>query len=503
MTMRHTLVFSLLAVMTLGAPAAEDALPLSRVVELPVRKDPTVSFRIWFAVGSQHDLVGKEGLAALTSAMLTEGATRANSYEQVLAHLYPLSASYSAATDVEMTLISGRTHRDNLQEYTQLLLDAILRPAFEAEDLERLRSEALNYLENTLRYADDEELGKAVLGTTVFEGTSYGHLPAGTVQGLRSITLDDIRAFYGKHYTRDNVVLGIGGSYDQATLTRLRGDLFSLPPGPPVEVPPPAPATRPGFFVTIVEKDAPATAISMGFPITARRGTRDWYALAIANSWFGEHRNQSSHLFQVIREARGLNYGDYSYIEHFPNGGRRTKPPQNVGRRQQLFEIWIRPVPHEARHFALRAALREFAILVEDGMSRREFELTRSFLRKYVLHYAPTTMERLGYALDDRFYAIDGSHLERFRSMMDQLTLEEVNAAIRKHWQLRSMQIAIVTQGAEEFRRALVQNLPSPIRYSTPKPEDVLAEDQEIMRYRLALSEQNVRLRSVGDLFER
>ena len=73
--------------------------------------------------------------------------------------------------------------------------------------------------------------------------------------------------------------------------------------------------------MTIVEKDAPATAISIGFPIDVLRGSKDWYALAVANSWLGEHRNSSSHLYQVIREARGLNYGDYSYIEHFPNGG--------------------------------------------------------------------------------------------------------------------------------------------------------------------------------------
>ena len=483
--------------------SAEDAVPISHVVELPVANDPTVSFRIWFKVGSQDDPSGKEGLAALTAAMLTNGATLNNSYEQVLTKLYPLAASYSASADVEMTVLSGRTHRDNLKEYYPLFLDAILRPAFAAEDLERIRSETLNYLENRLRYADDEELGKAVLGTTLFAGTPYGHLPAGTVQALRGITLEDVRDFYRTHYTRENVVIGIGGSYESETLARLRKDLFALPVGIPAAVPPPDPAALRGLSVTIVEKEAPATAISMGFPISVLRGSREWYALAIANSWFGEHRNQSGHLFQVIREARGLNYGDYSYIEHFSNGGRRTKPPQNVCRRQQIFEIWIRPVPHEARHFALRAALREFKKLVEKGMSREDFELTRSFLKKYVLHYAPTTMERLGYALDDRFYGIDGSHLERFRAMMDELTLEEVNAAIRKHWQFGSMQIAFVTQNAEELRRALVQNAPSPIRYSTPKADAVLAEDRQIMRFPLRVPKQSVRILTVGDFFER
>ena len=85
-----------------------------------------------------------------------------------------------------------------------------------------------------------------------------------------------------------------------------------------------------------------------------RRGDRDFYALWIANSWLGEHRNQSSHLFNVIRELRGLNYGDYSYIESFPEGGERNMPPVNVPRRRQL----VRDLdPHAAESpSAVRAA---------------------------------------------------------------------------------------------------------------------------------------------------
>jgi zinc protease len=96
----------------------------------------------------------------------------------------------------------------------------------------------------------------------------------------------------------------------------------------------------------IVEKPGPSTAISLGYPIDLHRGSREFYALWIANSWLGEHRNSSSHLYKVIREKRGMNYGDYSYIEAFPQGGFRTMPPTGVGRRQQMFEVWIRPVPY-------------------------------------------------------------------------------------------------------------------------------------------------------------
>ncbi len=271
----------------------------------------------------------------------------------------------------------------------------------------------------------------------------------------------------------------------------------------PKSVPKPEPKPIKGLQVTIVEKDAPATAISMGFPIDVLRGTKEWYALAIANSWLGEHRNSSSHLYQVIREERGLNYGDYSYIENFPNGGRLQMPPQNVARRKQIFEIWIRPVPHEARHFALRAALRSFKHLVDGGMTEAQFSLTRGFLKKYVLHYAPTTSERLGYAIDDQFYVINGSHLERFRKMMDEVTLADVNAAVKKHWQYDNMHIAIVTKDAASLKDALILDLPSPITYSSPKPASILEEDKSISSFPLKIKPENVKLMKVEELFVR
>ena len=123
-----------------------------------------------------------------------------------------------------------------------------------------------------------------------------------------------------------------------------------------------------GRRVLLVEKPGQSTAISFGHPIDVHRGSREFYALWLANSWLGEHRNSVSHLYQVIREARGMNYGDYSYIEAFPQGGFRQFPPSHVGRRQQLFEVWIRTLPNEQAQFALRAAVRELERLVWDAV---------------------------------------------------------------------------------------------------------------------------------------
>jgi len=499
-----TPAFMIVCLMALLSPTpmtGEYLVPDDHIVRLPVPNDPTICFRIWFKVGSQDDPKGKEGLAGITTSMLTDASTEKNSYEQIIDKLFPLAASYSATSSVEMTVVYGRTHKDNLKEYYPLFMDAILAPAFKQEDLDRIKSQTLNLLENTLRYASDEDLGKAVLYNDVFAGTPYGHITSGAIEAVRSITLDDVKGFYTSHFTRNNLVIGIGGGFDGETLGMLRKDLGKLPEAKLAEALKSVPKKLDGFNVTIVDKDAPATAISMGFPINLLRGTKDWYALAIANSWMGEHRNQSSHLYQVIREERGLNYGDYSYIEHYPNGGRLTKPPQNVSRRQQLFEIWIRPVPNETRHFALRAALREFKKLVDNGMTEGDFALTRNFLRNYVLHYAPTTMERLAYALDDQFYGVQGSHLEIFRKMMGEMTQTDVNAAIKKYWQYGNMQIAIITKDAASFRDALVKDAPSPITYKTPKPESVLKEDKEIEVFPVKVKPEQVRVVPVTELF--
>lgn len=498
------IVVSILIVAVAGAWSCSGPDKEGSVVLLEVPDDPTVSVTIWFEAGSRNDPSGKEGLAYLTGRMIAEGSTSENSFEEILQKLYPLASEYSVRVDKEMTTVTGRTHRDNVDAYFDLLTEAFLKPAFDPADLERVRSDAVNYLENTLRYASDEELGKAALHEFVFAGTSYAHPTRGTVQGLQSITLDDVREFYRTHYTRDNVVVALGGGFDGVLAARLEASVTGLPSGAAEESDTLEVEPINGTSVVLVSKPDADTSISFGFPIDVRRGERDFYALWIANSWLGEHRNSTSHLYQVIRGARGMNYGDYSYIEAFPSGGRRSMPPVNVARNHQLFEVWIRTLPDEHAHFAFRAALRELASLVDNGMTDQQFEITRAFLKKYVMHFAETTRARLGYAVDDVFYGIDGEgHLARFVEMMDQLTVEDVNAAIKKHLRYHDLKIAMVTGDAEGLSAALASDIPSPMSYASEKSAEILAEDKEIAVFPLGIDPEAIRIVAVEDMFER
>ena len=162
----------------------------------------------------------------------------------------------------------------------------------------------------------------------LYKDHPYGHPDRGTAQGLKAITLDDVKEFHRRHYSRRALKLGLAGGFDPA-MPGLIQQRFDICPRTRPAVPKlPAPQPIKGLEITIVEKPADATAISLGFPIDVTRRDDDFYALAVANSYLGEHRTFNGKLMQDLRGKRGLNYGDYSYIEDFiQEGGARFPSP--------------------------------------------------------------------------------------------------------------------------------------------------------------------------------
>ena len=212
------------------------------------------------------------------------------------------------------------------------------------------------------------------------------------------------------------------------------------------------------------------------------RAHKDFAALKVVESWFGQHRSSNSHLYQRLREARGLNYGNYAYIEYFPRGMYLFQPEPNLARQEQIFQIWLRPVPPEQAHFTLRAGLYELDKLVSEGLTPEAFESTREFLTKFVDVILQTQSARLGYALDSQYYAIP-PYDEFLKKQLADLTVEEVNAAIKRHLLSNRMRVVMVTKDAAGLKEAIAAGEPSPISYNSPKPPEILAEDKIIEKY--------------------
>lgn len=464
-------------------------------------RSPLISFRFVFKTGAASDPKGKEGLAALTAAMLAQGGTRTLTYEQIVEQMYPMATGFGWQIDKEMTVFSGTAHTDNLDKYYALINQMLLDPGFRADDFTRVRTDAINFLKVSLREGNDEELGKEYLYNVLYDGHPYEHHNMGTISSLEKLTLDDVRTFYKENYTQANLVLGLAGNYPKDLPNKVQSDFRKLTAGKANKVKFETPKIAPGIQISLVKRETRATALSLGFPINVTRADKDWPALAVVASYFGQHRSSNSYLYQKLREARGLNYGDYAYIEYFPRGMFQFTPDPNQGRTSQIFQIWIRPVVPENGHFVLRAALYEYDKLVRDGMSKEAFEATREFLTKYNNILTQTQGAQLGYALDSRYYNIP-EYVPYMREQLAKLTLEDVNNAIRKYLKSDAMRVVIITKDAEGLRDAIINNKPSPITYNSAKPKELLSEDKAIETYKIDVKPEDVVIVPVENVFK-
>jgi zinc protease len=452
---------------------------------------PLVTFRIQFMTGAAFDPPGKEGLASLTAAMLAQGGSKNMTYQQIVDAMYPMAASVDWQVDKEMTVFSGTTHIETLEKYYSLLKDMLLNPGWRSEDFSRLRDDALNFLKVSLREGNDEELGKEYLYNIIYAGHPYAHHNSGKIGSLEKLTIEDVQSFYRTHYTRANLALGLAGGYPQTFPQTLQADFAKLPAGTANTKRFETPKLTSGTRAEIIERNTRSTAISLGFPIAITRASKDWPALAVAASYIGQHRSSNSHLYQRIRESRGLNYGDYAYIEYFPRGMFQFTPDPNLGRQHQIFQIWIRPVEPNTDVFALRAALYEYDKLVREGLSKEAFEATREFLGKYSNILTQTQDARLGYALDSRYYGIPDFNTW-LRAELSKLTLDDVNRAIRQYLKSDQMRIVFVTGDGKALRDRLARGAPTPITYNSPKPKDIMDEDKIIEAYPLRIKPEDI-----------
>lgn len=487
-----------LAAVPAGAQPPATAAPIE-VVALPNASSPLVAIRLQFDVGSIHDPAGKEGLATLTSMMIGQAGTQKRSYTELVEALYPMAASVNTGADREVTLVAGTVHRDKLAEYTALLKEALLQPGFSKEDFDRNKEQLVAALTSSMR-SSDEMLGLELLQQEIFDGHPYGHSPVGTVEGLKSITLDDVKQFYQQHYTQANLMLGVAGGYPGDYVAQLQKDLSALPKGEKgLKALPPLPKVEGRNFV-LVEKETGSVGIHFGHPLPINRSDPDFYPLMVANSYLGEHRTFHGVLMNSLRGDRGLNYGDYSYIEYWQSPPFTTNPNPNVPRRQQYFSVWIRPVVPTDAQFALRTALFEVQRLRDEGMSEQDFNLTRDFLINYSKLWAQSLGDRLGFHMDSKFYGMP-YYIDEIEARLKKMTVKDVNAAIKKYLRTDAYDAVMVTAKAQQLKDTLQKDDPSPKQYNSQVAEEILADDKKIQG--LKVQPTKIEIVPVGEVFQK
>ena len=492
------------------------------IVQLPIPKSGKVTLRYMFRNGSICDPAGKEGLTSITTDMIVESGTSKMTSTEIRKMIYPWSASMSSSTDKEVAIISFQVPSQYLDEfYTKVVRELLLHPSFTKSDFDRLLSNQQNYVEQVIRQSSDEELGKKYLESFIFRGTPYAQLNEGNVASVKTLTVEDAKKQYQAYFTNSNVLIGIAGDFPVSFVTKVKADAgllsVSKPNLPQISMP----AQPKGLTVEIVsKKGALGSAVSAGFPMNITRSNDEFAALMVANSWLGEHRKSYSRLYKKIREERSMNYGDYTYIEWYENGGSNMLPPAGTPRSLNYFSIWLRPVQTAKglkgqykeldsikighAHYAIRMAIREMDNLIRNGLTAEDFEATRDFLKSYSKLYIETPSRKLGYMMDSKFYGRK-DWINELDALLAKLTLADVNNAIKKYWQVQNMDIVIVTDESEvnNLAESLRAGTVSPMSYSdnlkATLPKVILEEDDVVAKYPLEVRE--VKVVKIEDTF--
>ena len=455
------------------------------LTEIPVPASPVVALRVVVLAGSMNDPKGLEGLCNLAMHAAVDGGTGNLTREQVKERLYPMDASVELFVDREVSVFSGRVRREDLKEYFPIFWNSIVHPAYRSDEFQRSRDLSLSSLRNDLRGGNDEWLGKEALQASIYEGTSYGHPALGTESGLEKITLDDVRAFHDAVVRRERVRVGIAGGYDASFVKQVREAMEHLPreekaggstgtlPSVDMSQSPIRPAPIEGLDVLLIDKPARATALSIGFPQDVRRGDPDYWTLFLAMTAFGEHRTFLGRLQREMRMQRGLNYGDYAYLDHFEQDGWSKARRPGMWRSAEYSSIWLRPVQPANGIFALRLAVWELRRLIRDGLTSQEFETTREHLRNLSQIWRQTLSRRLALAMDDVHFG-DKDGIESLRRALDGMTVDAVNHACKRRLNGVNLKAVLVCAKADSLRGLIENDTPTPIVYSGGDAPDSL-----------------------------
>ncbi len=473
------------------------------------RRNPdarVIAFRILFDAGSSEDPSSKEGLTALTAAMTASSGTHDLTFAELSRALYPMAAAIDVHVDRDQTVFSADIAATDLSTFYPLLRDMILAPRLDDESFSRLLARQKSALEDELKGADDEALGKEALQAFIYEDHPYGHPAVGTSAALASIMLVDVKAQRQRVFCKDRVTVGIAGAFPEGFDKTVAQDLSALPACSGQRPGLPEPARTKGVRVLLVDKpSADATAISMGFPTTMTRTSDDFPAAYFFTSYVGLHRQSAGILYNRLREARGLNYGDYAYAEYFEQDGWTRFTAPNDARREQMVSMWLRPVKPTNGLFALRGALYYWKKTVEDGVTDAEIVRFRTFLSRYMSLDQQTESRRLGFALDDKSYRTTAPFIDRMRTAWNALDARKLSEVVKRDLApfASDMRIAIVSKDAAALKKALVSGAKSPPAYDSPKPKDITDEDLIIEALPLGVKESDIKVVPIADLFAR
>jgi zinc protease len=399
----------------------------SVVVVLEHHADPTVAVRAQVRAGSFYSPDNRL-LADVTARMLRRGTARRSAL-RFAEDIDSLGAQIAASAGAFAVDVRAHALSQDVDDVLAAIAEMLREPAFPAAELEKVKAE----LAAEIRQKQDSTSARAFERLTQIvlpPAHPYYDAPASEqLADLERIGTDDIRAFYAAHYTGGGLTLAVVGDVGASAIIDAARRRFGDWGGPR-----PAPIT----FARTVPGAAARAAVRMhdkanadvviGLPGGLVRPDPDYLAALLGNAALGQS-TLSSRLGLRVRDREGLTYGISSrfYGASLVDGlwvAHVTVQPANVER-------------------AIASTIDELERALRDGITTQEVEDYKSnFAGTYKVGLA-TNAGIAARLIEAEFYGFGPGHLDAYAGLVAAVTVDDVNAALRRHVDLERLTIVV------------------------------------------------------------
>ena len=397
-----------------------------KVALLPKRtRGGTVTVNGGFRFGDASSLTGHDMAADLAGAMLMRGSKKL-SRVQIDQKLEALQAKGGVSGALQGASLSLLTRRDQLAEALALLAEVLREPTFPEDEFEQLRLQAITGIE-----ASRKEPG-SIAGQALalhFDPWPAGHpLHVDTLDEslarLRALKREDLVAFHRDFYGTAQGEIAIVGDFDAEAVRVQLQTLFADWKTPHAYAPI---STRYTAVAPVNERlpapDKPNAVFMARHNVSLRVTDADYPAMVVANRIFGGGALKSR-LGDRIRQKEGLSYGV----------GSAVSADDSLAGTDDAGSFSIQAIAAPQNMGKVETAVREeLAKLIADGVTAAELQDAVSGLLTEREQARANDGQVADMLQDQLFFGRTMQFTADLDAKYKALTLEQVNAAIRKH----------------------------------------------------------------------
>lgn len=282
---------------------------LSNGITILVRSNfnsPSVVLNGYLSAGSLFDPQNQLGLAYFSALMLMRG-TEQRSFQQIYNDLESAGASLGFGASVHNTSFGGKALVEDLPLLLQTLSDALRRPVFPPEHVEKVRAQMVSSL--MIRAQDTNEMAALAFDEALFANHPYGRPEDGNLDTIRPITREDLVGFHRRHYgPRGMVVVVVGAITPEAAVENVQAALgdWQNPAQPEAPALPEVPAPAKTFRRHLPLPGKSQTDLIMG-TLGPQRRSEGFLPASLGNNILGQF-GMMGRIGDVVREQAGLAY---------------------------------------------------------------------------------------------------------------------------------------------------------------------------------------------------